>query len=121
MDTIQSFTDLLAWKKAHALVIKTYLITKKFPKDELFSLTNQMRRAAVSVTSNIAEGFGRNTAKDKSQFYAIAKGSVFEIQSQYLIARDLEYITKDDYIKIENDCVEIQKIISGLLKSAIDR
>ena len=78
---IKSFTDLKVWQEGHALVILFYKIAKKFPKDELYSLTNQMKRAAVSVTSNIAEGFGRQSYKEKVQFYYLAQGSLIELKN----------------------------------------
>jgi four helix bundle protein len=79
---IRSFTDLDAWKKGHELVLMVYKITKSFPNEEVFGLTIQMRRSAVSSTSNIAEGFSRHTHKEKIQFYSIALGSVTELQNQ---------------------------------------
>ncbi len=90
---IQTFMDLRVWQEGHAIVMEIYKITKNFPRDEQFGLTSQMRRAAVSITSNIAEGFGRQSRKEKVQFYAISQGSTLEIQNQLLIARDAEYIT----------------------------
>jgi len=86
---IKSFMDLDAWKEGHRLVLEIYQITKKFPREELFGLTNQLRRAAVSFTSNIAEGFSRNSYKEKLQFYSMALGSLTEIQNQLLISRDI--------------------------------
>ena len=94
-ETIREFTDLNAWQKAHKVVLLTYRATKYFPKDEMFDLTNQMRRASISAESNIAEGFGRNTQKDKQHFFGIAKGSLLELQSQSITARDLEYLTEE--------------------------
>lgn len=117
---IQNFTDLTSYKIAHLLVLKTYKIIRKFPAEEKFALGNQMRRAAISISSNIAEGFSRNTAKDKSQFYAVAKGSATELQSQMLIAKDLSYITESEYKDLENDIVNTIKLVSGLIRSARD-
>lgn len=88
---IKSFTDLNAFKEAHKLALLIYKTTKYFPKEEKFSLIDQMRRAAISITSNIAEGFSRNTIKDKCQFYTLAQGSLSELQSQLLLAKDLGY------------------------------
>lgn len=90
---IQSFTDLYAWQAGHKLVLSIYEVTQKFPKEELFGLTNQLRRAAVSITSNIAEGFSRSSYKEKSQFYSMALGSLTEIQNQLLIAKDIKYLS----------------------------
>ncbi|MDO8512099.1 MAG: four helix bundle protein [bacterium] len=115
---ITSFTHLDAWRESHALVLMTYKISKSFPKEEIFGLTSQMRRAAVSVSSNIAEGFSRNTKRDKQQFYAIAKGSLTELQNQYIICRDLGYITKDDFNTIAKKTVDVSKLINGLIRSS---
>jgi four helix bundle protein len=116
---IQSFTDLETWKESHKLVIMIYQISKKFPKEELFALTSQIRRAAISITSNIAEGFSRNTLKDKTQFYCISLGSLTEIQSQLMIARDLKYISLNDFEQLVDQSVRVQKLIKGLSKSAM--
>ena len=113
---IHSFTDLEAWKKAHALVVNIYLHTKKYPKDEQFGITNQMRRAAVSITSNIAEGFSRISPKEKAQFYAIAQGSLTELQNQLLISRDVGYVTPLEHREIESQVITVHKLINGLSK-----
>lgn len=118
---IKSFTDLHAWREAHALVLEIYSITKNFPKEELFVLTSQIRRSAVSIDSNIAEGFSRNSAKDKLQFYAIALGSLTEIQSQLLIARDLGYVPGEQFNKTAERTVTVSRLINGLKKSVTDR
>lgn len=115
---IRSFTDLHAWQEAHRLGLDTYRVTKDFPKEEVFSLVSQMRRCAVSITSNIAEGFSRNTGKDKLQFYAIALGSTTELQSQLLMARDLHYVSQTYFKKIADRTVVTHKLINGLMKSA---
>lgn len=113
---IKSFTDLIVWKKGHELVLMAYRATDSFPLKEQFSLTNQMRRAAVSITSNIAEGFSRQSQKEKIQFYSMAKGSLTELQNQLLIARDIGYIEKNNFIKIANQSVETSKLLNGLIK-----
>lgn len=92
---IRSFTDLHAWQKAHELVLEVYKITKYFPREEQFGLTNQIRRASISVSSNLAEGFSRRSYKEKIQFYSMALGSTTEVQNQLLIAKDVDYITPD--------------------------
>jgi four helix bundle protein len=114
VNKIKNFTDLNAYKEAHKLVLIIYKVTNKFPKEEKYSLIDQMRRAVVSITSNIAEGFSRNTIKDKCQFYTLAQGSLTELQSQLLISRDLSYITKEDFNQIANLTVTVNKLINGL-------
>jgi len=113
-----NFTDLKVWKLGHSLVLDLYLVTKSFPKDELFGLISQIRRAAVSVTSNIAEGFCRPTAKDKARFYVIALGSVTELQNQLLISRDLSYLQDEMYLKIAGHLIEMNKMLHALIKTA---
>jgi four helix bundle protein len=93
-DRIKSFTDLIVWQKAHQLVLVIYQLTKEFPKEELYSLVDQMRRAVVSITSNIAEGFGRQSYKEKIQFYYLASASLTELKNQILIAKDLGYLSQ---------------------------
>ena len=115
---IRSFTDLNAWKQGHVLVLEIYKITRNFPKEEQFGLTIQLRRAGVSFTSNIAEGFSRTSYKEKTQFYAMALGSLTEIQNQLLIARDIGYITKIDFDRLAAQTVVTNKITNGLIKSS---
>ncbi|HUX35845.1 MAG TPA: four helix bundle protein [Candidatus Paceibacterota bacterium] len=115
---IKNFTDLIAWQEAQKLALGIYKITAGFPKDEQYSLVNQMRRAAVSITSNIAEGFSRNSYKEKIQFYSIAQGSVTELQSQLLISKDLYYISINDFEKMFGQSTSTHKIINGLIKGA---
>ena len=115
-EKIKSFTDLDAWKEGHKLVLMIYLTTKNFPKEELFGLTSQIKRAAVSITSNIAEGFSRQSLKEKIQFYLIARGSLTEIQSQLLIARDIKYLDKEKFNEIAEQSVKVSKLINGLIK-----
>lgn len=116
-DKINDFTDLNVWKEAHALVLATYKSTKGFPKEELFALTSQMRRAAVSVTSNIAEGFGRKSLKDKSHFYTMASASVYELRNQFILADDLDYIDGNTGQKLQTQAVIVQKMLTALMKS----
>ncbi|HAV11591.1 MAG TPA: four helix bundle protein [Candidatus Moranbacteria bacterium] len=113
---IKSFTDLNAWKQGHELVLSIYDITDKFPDKERFGLISQMRRAAVLITSNIAEGFSRKTVKEKMQFYSIAHGSLTELQNQLLISRDIHYINKQEFSMIADKTVIVHKLITGLKK-----
>lgn len=115
---ITSFTDLDAWKEAHKLVLFVYKQTKLFPDEEKFGLISQMRRASVSITSNIAEGFGRHSAKDKANFYTMAKTSLAELQNQFLIAQDLGYVDSSTYSDFDNRRVQVDKLLAGLIKSA---
>jgi len=115
---IQSFTDLTSWKEGHALVLNIYHVTSKFPNHQTYSLTNQMQRASVSITSNIAEGFSRRTRKDKVQFYYMALGSTTEIQNQLVIARDLGYLKNELFQSIAQQTILVHKLVNGLIKSA---
>ncbi len=112
--TIKSFTDLNAWQQGHKLVLMIYNASKRFPAEEKFGLTDQMKRSAISITSNIAEGFSRNTNKDKCQFYLIAQGSLTELQNQLLIARDVKYLTDNEFHRIADQTITVGKLISGL-------
>lgn len=118
MNKIRSFTDLDAWKEGHKLVLMIYKVTKQFPKDELFGLISQIRRCAVSVTSNIAEGFSRQSYKEKTQFYSIALGSVTELQNQLLIAKDVGYMGQGEFLRVAEKSIKVHKIINGLIKSS---
>lgn len=115
---IRLFTDLNTWKEAHTLVLLIYKITRSFPKEEIFSLISQMRRCVVSITSNIAEGFSRQSYKEKVQFYSMALGSTTELQNQLLIARDIGYITEKVYNEIEDKTVMVHKLLNGLIRSS---
>lgn len=114
---IRSFKDLNVWKEGHKLVLEIYEITKNFPRDESFGLTNQIRRAAVSVTSNISEGFNRISHKEKLQFYFIALGSLAETQNQLLIAKDIGYIKPEIFDKMESQLIIVQRLLNGFIKS----
>lgn len=116
-DKISSFTDLVAWQKGHRLVLKIYKATKGFPKEEIFGLIMQLRRAVVSITSNLAEGFSRKGPKDKARFYYTSLGSLTEIQNQLIIARDLGFVSRPDFDRLAQDTIEVSKLINGLIKS----
>ena len=118
MATIQSFTDLDAWREAHQLVLMIYRSTQSFPRDEQYGLTTQLRRAATSITSNIAEGFSRRSAKEKRQFYSTALASLTEIKNQIILARDVEYMTAETFSQTNQQSVRVSKLMNGLLKSA---
>ena len=115
---IKSFTDLNAWKEGHQLVLLVYKITSTFPKNEAYSLVDQMRRCVISITSNVAEGFSRRTKKEKIQFYYMSIGSITELQNQLLIAKDLGYIKKEEFHEIVQKTIIVHKLISGLVKTS---
>lgn len=116
--SIRNFTDLNEWKEAHKLVLMIYQSIKKFPKEEMFGLTSQTRRAVISITSNIAEGFSRHSFKDKANFYSTALGSLTEVESQLYVARDIGYISKETFDKIEYQTILVNKICNGLIKKS---
>jgi four helix bundle protein len=115
---IQRFTDLRAWQEAHTLVLAIYRATQDFPGEEAFGLTSQMRRASVSVPSNIAEGFARQTRKDKINFYTTALASLSELRSQLLIARDLQYVPPNHFSELELQSDTVAQLLSGLIRTA---
>lgn len=118
MGKITSFTDLRSWQNARQLAVSIYKTTKEFPADEKFGLTSQMRRAGVSVAANIAEGFSRNTAKDKVNFYSMALGSLTELISHCYISFDLEYLNAQVLEKTLADADDLERMIRGLMKTA---
>ena len=116
-EKITSFKDLVAWQKAHELVLKTYKVLDGFPASEKFALSDQMKRAAVSITSNIAEGFSRKTARDKAQFYQTALGSLTELESQIMVAFDLHYLDKNICDDLDLLITETSRLLNGLIKA----
>lgn len=114
---MHNFKDLKVWQKARILVKNIYSLTKTFPKEEMFGLTNQMRRAAVSIPSNIAEGCGRGTNRQLAQFLDIAQGSSTELETQIILAFDLEFISKNQREKHCQDVNEVQKMIRGFKRT----
>lgn len=117
-EKIRSFTDLKAWQEGHQLLLTVYKKIEKFPKSEIFAIIPQMRRCAISVTSNIAEGFSRKTNKEKMQFYYISLGSITELQNQIVVSRDLNYLKKEEFNQIFEQIITVQKLINGLIKSS---
>lgn len=115
---IKDFKDLYSWQEGHKLVLLIYKLTEGFPQKEMFGLTNQMRRAAVSITSNIAEGFSRRSYKDKSQFYSMALGSLTELQNQLLVAKDIGYLSSSAFDKTSEQTVIVSKLLNGLIKKS---
>ena len=120
MTTFKSYRDLEVWQKAMRLAKRIYQVTQKFPNDERFGLTNQLRRAVVSVPSNIAEGHARFGAGEFSRFLSIATGSVAEIETQILLSQDLGYVKEELTFELLAELDIIGKMLRGLAKS-IDR
>lgn len=114
---MHQFKELKVWQKGRVLVKEIYQVTHKFPKDELFGTTSQMRRAAVSIPANIAEGCGRNSDKELSRFLDIANGSAFELETLVILCLDLEYFTQTEFEEFDTALNEIQKMIFGLKQS----
>jgi four helix bundle protein len=113
----QTYRDLVAWKKAIELVTEIYKATAGFPKDEIYGLTSQLRRAAVSVPSNIAEGQGRLTKGEFQQFLGHARGSLLEVETQIIIALNLTYLNQDHANRLLGMAAELGRILNGLLSS----
>src|SRR3989338_999959 len=113
---IQSFTDLNVWKEGHKLVLMVYKVTASFPQKETYSIVDQMRRAASSITANIAEGFGRQTYKEKLQFYYISKGSLSEAKNFLFIARDVDYLNKTEFDSIIEQLSIADQLLQGLIR-----
>jgi len=113
----KSFTELKVWQEAHKFVLMVYKTTESFPSKENFGLTSQIRRAAVSITSNIAEGFERGSKKELIQFSIIARASLGEMQNQLLLAKDLGYLEKSDFDKLAKQSVVVHKLINAFIRS----
>ncbi|MDO8444098.1 MAG: four helix bundle protein [bacterium] len=116
MAGIQNFTEIIAWQKAHELVLEIYQATHNFPKIEDYCLTSQIRRAVISIPSNIAEGFKRKSARDSVHFYNIADGSLEEVKYQLILAKDLKYISLEEFSKLYNLCEEVGRLLNGWVK-----
>ena len=114
---MRNFRELNIWKRSFALVTQVYQLSETFPSTEKFGLMLQIRRCAVSIPSNIAEGCGRNTDKDLLRFLDISMGSAFELETQLLLAEQLEFIKNQNIAEVINELHEIQKMITGFKKS----
>ena len=109
----QSFEQLIVWQKAHSYVLAIYKITKQYPKEELFCLVNQMRRAAASITANIAEGYAKISSKDKLRFYNISQVSLEERRNFIILSKDLGYITLQDKEQLGIQAAEISRLLNA--------
>jgi four helix bundle protein len=115
MSEIKNYRDLIVWQKAMTLAKEIYEATRAYPKGELFGLTQQLRRAAVSIPSNIAEGNGRGTKPDYIRFLQIARGSLFEAQTQIELSRDLSYLPDGVATQLCASCNEIERMLNSLI------
>ena len=115
MAEIRSFRDLKAWEEAHRLVLEVYRVTKGYPADERYGLVSQMRRAAVSVPANIAEGFKRRGIQDKIRFHNVAEGSLEEIKYFFMLSGDLGYLSSSDELMAQAETTG--RLLNGLIKS----
>jgi len=117
MNPVKTFEDLIIWQKSIVLTKQIYAITRKFPKEEIYGLSNQLRRASVSVASNIAEGYGRITRNDYKRFLSFSFGSTFEIQTQLIICIEIGIINNEDF----NESMMLSKEISAMLHAIIKK
>lgn len=115
----RSYKDLVVWQKAMDPVTSTYRATARFPKDELFGLTSQARRAAVSIPSNIAEGQGRLSENEFRHFLGLARGSLMELETQLQVAENLGYLAKEDVAGLLQSCGEVGRLLNGLIASIV--
>ena len=114
---LKNYKDLKVWHKSYELCLEIYTIAGKFPKEELYSLTSQIRRSVVSIPSNIAEGYGRKTTLDYIRMLYISYGSVCELETRILLAGDLGFIEKGELGTIKKDIAEIERMLKALIKS----
>ncbi len=114
---MRDFRKLNVWKKAHELTLEIYQLTRKFPKEELYGITNQIRRAAVSIPNNIAEGCGRDSEKELQRFSTIAMGSASEVEYLLLLSYDLKYLLKTEYQILNEKIIEVKKMLSRFIIS----
>jgi four helix bundle protein len=111
---LRDYTELVAWQKAMDFVEAVYQASKTFPKDELFGLTSQVRRAAVSIPSNIAEGQSRRSSREFLQFLSIARGSLSEVETQLVISKRLNYLSREQLTDLQHKSAELGRVINGL-------
>lgn len=114
---LKRYSELIAWQKSKELAVLAYSMTNDYPKAEKFGITSQIRRAAVSISANIAEGYGRRTLKDYVRFLYISQGSLFELETLFAISSDLGYVSQTQFNQIEEDMREVERILSALIRS----
>ncbi|MDX1996001.1 MAG: four helix bundle protein [bacterium] len=113
---MKDFRSLMVWQKAHQVTLAVYRVTSTFPKEELYGLTNQMRRSSASVPTNIAEGCGREGDSELARFFQIAMASASELEYQLLLAHDLGFIEQTTYTQLNNDLTEVRKMLNAFLQ-----
>ncbi len=114
MTYIKSYKELIVWQKSVRLVKEIYVLTNKFPGSELYIMTAQLRRAVIRIPSTIAEGYGRKSPKEYSQFFSIAYGSALEIETQLIISKDLKFAKLEDFAEAENLLLEVSKMLNSM-------
>ena len=114
---MKDFRQLKVWEKSHQLALGIYKVTKEFPKEELYGLTSQIRRASMSIPTNIAEGCGRNTDADFARFLQMAMGSASETEYQLILAHDLDFLPKESYEQLHSEVEEVKRMLASLLKT----
>lgn len=115
MASINSYRDLLIWQKSMVLVTEIYKLTSQFPKEEVYGITSQIRRASISIPSNIAEGYGRNSTGDYKRFLQISLGSLYELQTQVEICFRLNYLSNEHYTNVQQKVFELEKMINSMI------
>ena len=114
---MQNFKKLQVWEKSHDLTLKIYEVTSQFPREEIYGLTSQIRRACASIPTNIAEGCGRASSADFARFLQIAMGSASETEYLVLLAHDLKYLTADQHTELIDATIRVKKMLTALLKN----
>ena len=115
-----SFENIIAWQKAHAFVLFVYRVTRHFPKDEIFGLTSQFRRAAVSIEANIAEGYKKLSKADKLRFFNISQGSLEECRDYIILSRDLDYISQIEFEELHTGLVATSKFLNSYCEAIVN-
>jgi four helix bundle protein len=118
---MSNFRNLLIWQKSMSLTTKIYNSTKNFPKEEIFGLTSQIRRSSISIPSNIAEGFGRDSNKEYLRFLNISIGSLFEMQTQLEIAKNIQYLNDEEFNNLYDDSREIERMLVSFVSKIKER
>lgn len=119
MAEVRTFRDLLVWQRAMQLVKEVYQASQRFPREEMYGLTAQLRRSAVSIPSNIAEGHGRHATSDYVRFLRIATGSLFELQTQIEIAKELMYLQDNDHEKLDAKSRELERMLTSMVNKLV--